>query len=198
VNTQFLPSLSYDLLHTLTFDALYACLVILTFVVIERLLYFTYLNLRERKVAVAMRQVSFDPGDFFAHNAARDVITRSLGEYAKIPKDGARSELEDISSALFLHLDAKVNARLWILDTIVTAAPLLGLLGTILGIMQTFNALSQGGISDPSAVSRGIGTALIATALGIGTALYGLVTHNMLHRYAEYLTTNFKDFLLRI
>jgi hypothetical protein len=44
----------------------------------------------------------------------------------------------------------------------------------------------------PGAVSRGIGTALLATAL------YGLVTHNMLHRYAEYLTTNFKDFLLRL
>ena len=82
-------------------------------------------------------------------------------------------------------------------STIGTAAPLLGLLGTILGIMQTFTALSAGGISDPAAVSRGIGTALAATAVGIGTALYGLLGHNLLHRQAEYISDRFKVFLLR-
>ncbi len=90
-----------------------------------------------------------------------------------------------------------MNARLWILDTIVTAAPLLGLLGTILGIMQTFTALAAGGVSDPAAVSRGIGTALLATAVGIGTALYGLIALNLLSRQAEYLIDRFKTFLLR-
>jgi biopolymer transport protein ExbB len=89
-----------------------------------------------------------------------------------------------------------VNARLWILDTVVTAAPLLGLLGTILGIMDTFSALSSGGISDPAAVSRGIAAALLATAIGIGTALYGLLGHNILHRYSDYLTDEFKGFIL--
>ena len=62
--------------------------------------------------------------------------------------------------------------------------------------METFNALSSGGISDPAAVSRGIAAALIATAIGIGTALYGLVGHNLLHRFAAYLTEEFKGILL--
>jgi hypothetical protein len=62
----------------------------------------------------------------------------------------------------FIAMDKKASARLWILDTIVTAAPLLGLLDTIFGIMETFNALAAGGVPDPAAVSRGTGTALVA------------------------------------
>jgi biopolymer transport protein ExbB len=91
-----------------------------------------------------------------------------------------------------------VSARLWILDTIVTAAPLLGLLGTIFGIMETFNALAAGGVSDPAAVSRGIGTALIATAIGIATALLGLLGNNVLNRRAHVMTEDFKGLLLRL
>ena len=96
-----------------------------------------------------------------------------------------------------MDVDGRVQARLWILDTVVTAAPLLGLLGTILGIMDTFNALSSGGISDPAAVSRGIATALLATAVGIGTALYGLLGHNVLHRAADDLIEGVKSLLLQ-
>ena len=66
-----------------------------------------------------------------------------------------RGQLEDYSSALYIEVDKKISARLWILDTIITAAQLLGLLGTIFGIMQTFTALSAGGVSDPAEVSRG-------------------------------------------
>jgi len=108
----------------------------------------------------------------------------------------ARSRIEDLSAALYIEMDSLISSRLWVLDTIVTAAPLLGLLGTILGIMDTFAALSAGGISDPGAVSRGISAALLATAIGIGTALIGLLGHNVLHRIADVILEEFKSFLL--
>jgi biopolymer transport protein ExbB len=117
---------------------------------------------------------------------------------ARTDDAATRERLEDLSAALYLDVDAAIQARLWVLDTVVTAAPLLGLLGTILGIMDTFNALSAGGISDPAAVSRGIASALAATAIGIGTALYGLLGHNMLHRIADNLTESFKAIILRL
>jgi biopolymer transport protein ExbB len=198
VTVPFLSQLNYESARALTFDALYVCLFLLAFVALERFFYFTYLNLREQRVARAMQGAGFNAATFLARG--RDLVTRSLHEYvsARAREGHARTDLEDLSSAIYLALDSRVNARLWVLDTIVTAAPLLGLLGTILGIMETFNSLSQGGISDPGAVSRGIGAALLATALGIATALAGLIAHNMLHRYAEHLTTNFKDFLLRL
>lgn len=191
--------MNYEFFHDLTFDVLYACLFALTFLILERSFYYFHLALRSNAVAEAIRRAGIDPVRHFTGIAARDVISQSMIEYIDLQKNEgvSRSHVEDLSSALFLHVDGKLNARLWVLDTIVTAAPLLGLLGTILGIMETFAALSQGGISDPTAVSRGIGTALIATAIGIGTALYGLVGHNVLHRQAEHLSENFKGFLLR-
>ena len=111
-------------------------------------------------------------------------------------QDISRNRIEDKSAALYLEMDGLISARLWVLDTIVTAAPLLGLLGTILGIMDTFSALSAGGISDPAAVSRGISAALLATAIGIGTALFGLLGHNILHRISDVILEEFKSFLL--
>ena len=84
-----------------------------------------------------------------------------------------------------------------LLDTIVTAAPLLGLLGTILGIIDTFSALAKAGISDPSGVSAGIGTALFATALGIGVALYGLLFFNYFQEQVERVGDVIKVLLLR-
>jgi biopolymer transport protein ExbB len=123
----------------------------------------------------------------------------SIGAVRQVQQSaGSLRRQEDYSSALFIGVDKTVSARLWILDTIVTAAPLLGLLGTILGIMDTFNALSSGGVSDPAAVSRGIGTALRATAIGIAAALRGLLGNNVLNRRAHVLTEDLKAILLSL
>ena len=130
----------------------------------------------------------------------RDPITHAVARYldAAAHAGVTRGQLEDYSAALYIEVDKKISARLWILDTIITAAPLLGLLGTIFGIMQTFTALSEGGVSDPAEVSRGIGLALTATAIGIAVALVGLVGHNVLNRRAQLLTESFKLFVLRL
>jgi biopolymer transport protein ExbB len=62
------------------------------------------------------------------------------------------------------------------LSTIITAAPLLGILGTVVGIIQSFRLLGEGAdsLSDPSAVSAGIAEALLTTALGLVVALVTL------------------------
>ena len=191
--------MNYDRLHAITFDALYVCLGLLTFVVIERLIYLGYLARCTWRVRAAISAAGFDPVHHTANFTANDVVTCSVREYIEFQRHEAvpRARVDDLSNALFLRVESRINARLWVLDTIVTAAPLLGLLGTILGIMQTFTALAAGGVSDPAEVSRGIGTALLATAIGIGTALYGLVGLNLLSRVSEYLVDRFKVFLLR-
>ncbi|MDR3533748.1 MAG: MotA/TolQ/ExbB proton channel family protein [Rhodopila sp.] len=183
-------------LHSASFDLLYASLVIATFVILERGIYFCWLGICRRRVARAVRE---NGAVAAAAIQSRDAVTRTIRDYVTAQKAEAlsRGQIDDLSAALFLEIDGRVQARLWLLDTIVTAAPLLGLLGTILGIMDTFEALSSGGISDPAAVSRGIAMALLATAIGIGTALYGLLGHNLLHRLADDLTESVKGLLLR-
>lgn len=189
--------MNYDRFHGLTFDALYACIALLTFVLIERALYFGYLTQRAARVRAVIGSGT-EAFDHATELSGDDVLSRSIAEYVLFQRQGiVRARVDDLSNALFLRVEGRIVARLWILDTIVTAAPLLGLLGTILGIMQTFKALAAGGVSDPAEVSRGIGTALLATAIGIFTALYGLVALNLLTRMSEHLVDRFKVFLLR-
>jgi biopolymer transport protein ExbB len=193
--------MNYPLFHALTFDVLYACACVLVFVIFERTLYLSYLAVRSARIA---REIGPKPAAVTAPAVSdrkpRDPITQAVARYVDVAAHTGvtRGQLEDYSAALYIEVDKKISARLWILDTIITAAPLLGLLGTIFGIMQTFTALSQGGVTDPAEVSRGIGLALTATAIGIAVALVGLVGHNVLNRRAQLLTESFKLFVLRL
>lgn len=72
-----------------------------------------------------------------------------------------------------------LDRRLWVLDTVVTLAPLLGLFGTIFGMFHAFNILSQPGHA-PAEVTGGVADALVATACGIFIAMLGLTGFNAL------------------
>ena len=80
----------------------------------------------------------------------------------------------------------RASRFLMIMDTIITLAPLLGLLGTVTGIMGAFNAVGQNGL-DPDAVSSGIGEALIATACGLTIAMSTLIPYNFFTSKVERL-----------
>jgi biopolymer transport protein ExbB len=72
-----------------------------------------------------------------------------------------------------------VDRRLWILDTVVTLAPLLGLFGTIIGMFHAFSVLAAPGHA-PADVTAGVADALVATAFGIFIAMLGLTGYNAL------------------
>jgi biopolymer transport protein ExbB len=79
----------------------------------------------------------------------------------------------------------KMNSGQSLLDTIVTLAPMLGILGTILGIIDSFQALNHAGIDRPTAVVGGISQALTSTAAGLCVAMLALIAYN-LSRYLQY------------
>jgi biopolymer transport protein ExbB len=72
----------------------------------------------------------------------------------------------------------RMKSGMNVLDTIITMAPLLGILGTVLGIIESFDLLSLSGIQDPKAVIGGISQALITTASGLTVALVTLMPYN--------------------
>ena len=74
-------------------------------------------------------------------------------------------------------LAPRIDSGLWVLDTIVTLSPLLGLFGTILGMFHAFSVLATPGHA-PTAITGGVADALLATACGIFIALIGLTAFN--------------------
>ncbi|MCR6656060.1 MAG: MotA/TolQ/ExbB proton channel family protein [Opitutus sp.] len=71
------------------------------------------------------------------------------------------------------------------LDTVITAAPLLGLLGTVTGMMKTFGSMSGDLSSAAGAITGGVAEALIATACGLAIAIMGLLPYNYLNARTE-------------
>ena len=79
-------------------------------------------------------------------------------------------------------IETSLSRRLWVLETIVTAAPLLGLMGTIAGMMDAFKIIGGSGIVNPTGVTGGVAQALIATAIGLLIALIALFGFNFFSR----------------
>jgi biopolymer transport protein ExbB len=84
-----------------------------------------------------------------------------------------------------------LEKRIDTIDTVITAAPLMGLLGTITGMMASFQVLSEKGVNEPNAITGGVAEALIATATGLVIALICLVAYN-------YLTSQVKLFIYEV
>lgn len=83
---------------------------------------------------------------------------------------------------------AKMKRGLSVLDTIITLSPLVGILGTVSGIINSFDLLGDMGIQDPKAVTGGIAQALITTAAGLSVAIVTLIPYNVLVRKVEKFT----------
>jgi biopolymer transport protein ExbB len=79
-------------------------------------------------------------------------------------------------------VEKTLGRGLWVLETVVTAAPLMGLLGTLTGMMQAFKVIGGSGLVAPTEVTSGVAQALIATALGLLIAIFALFGFNFFAR----------------
>jgi biopolymer transport protein ExbB len=92
----------------------------------------------------------------------------------------------------------RIKAYLPILDTIITLAPLLGLLGTITGMISAFGIVSDVGLGQPQAITGGIAEALIATATGLCIAIMTLMPYNYFRSAVEQLTERMEEQATRL
>jgi biopolymer transport protein ExbB len=79
----------------------------------------------------------------------------------------------------------RMRRHLGVLDTMITVAPLLGIFGTVIGIITSFEILGSTGIEHPQAVTAGIAQALITTASGLGIAILSVFPFNYFNSRAE-------------
>ncbi len=92
------------------------------------------------------------------------------------PREVMMERLEDSGRHVVHELERFLNT----LGTIAGVAPLLGLLGTVTGIIKAFNAINQGGMGNPQMLSGGISEALLTTAAGLCVAIPALIAYRYL------------------
>jgi biopolymer transport protein ExbB len=192
-------NINMNLLHDITFYVMYGAAALAAFVVVERSIFFGYSLRKARKLVPAIsakvRSTEDLPSELTAHDSLPLQLVSQIYEGRR--QLSSHQELEDLSQAIYISMRGKLSHSMWILEAVVAGAPLLGLLGTIMGIIDTFKALAEAGVSDPGEVSRGIGTALYATALGISIALIGMVFNSHLQDRMELINDHLKMLLLR-
>jgi biopolymer transport protein ExbB len=108
------------------------------------------------------------PRNYFAR------FFRIIMEHRKRPVWWIESRAAEEASLI----EKSLGRWLWILETTVTAAPLLGLLGTITGMVRAFKLFGSEGLVDPRGVTGGVAEALIATAVGLFIAIGALFSYN--------------------
>jgi len=112
------------------------------------------------------------------HHGGKDEID---GQQRLAPRDGDSGKADERQ---FEEVEAS-GSYLWILGTIGSSAPFIGLFGTVVGIMRAFHSMALVGTGGFGVVAGGISEALIATALGLAIGIVSLVFYNYLQNRVE-------------
>jgi biopolymer transport protein ExbB len=110
------------------------------------------------------------------------------------PREIMMERLEDTGRHVVHELERFLNT----LGTIAGISPLLGLLGTVTGIIRSFNAIQAGGMGDPRALSGGIAEALIATVAGLCVAIPSLIAYRYLRGRVDGIVIEMEKHAIRI
>lgn len=111
-------------------------------------------------------------------------------EEAVKASDQDKELVEEVMYEKMLEAQPKVERFLSVIAVTAAVAPLLGLLGTVTGMINTFKMITLFGTGDASSLSGGISEALITTELGLVVAIPSLVAHAMLNRKAQSIMAN--------
>ncbi len=119
---------------------------------------------------------------------ALEVARRSTSATARVIAAGLSERQAPPAAAMEAAAQTEMSRLrnyLPVLDTIITLSPLLGLLGTVTGMIAAFGILSTSGMNQPNAITGGVAEALIATAAGLAIAIATLVPYNYFLSRAE-------------
>ena len=138
-----------------------------------------------RRVGELISRVSWE--------GAKDVCVRNAGAVAQVletiirHRDRPRDQQEELVYESILSQKPKLDRFLSMLNIIAAAAPLLGLLGTVTGMIGTFEVITTHGTGDPKILSGGISEALLTTELGLIVAIPALFFHAILSSRVDHI-----------
>jgi biopolymer transport protein ExbB len=164
---------------------LLACSLVALTVVIERAIFWLAIN-RRRNTALlnevlalcetgnweAVRQKAAGTRDY----AIKIIVTGILHREFSMTKAMESAAADQVR---------RMRRFMGVLDTMITVAPLLGIFGTVTGIIQSFEVLGASGIERPVEVTAGIAQALITTAAGLAIAILSVIPYNFFDSLCE-------------
>ena len=114
--------------------------------------------------------------------SSNGVLARALRKGIEL-RDAGKDELRPWLDDVFFAEEREIRKYNRLIITIVSAAPLLGLLGTVIGMIETFDSLGDMSLfSQSGGIAGGISQALITTQMGLAVAIPGLIVNGMLQR----------------
>lgn len=182
------------------FYALAFCSLIAMAVIIERLIALRRGRVLPRQILDVLESVG--PGKDLS--LALELCKRNPG----VLSDVVRAGLEHANGDWEVMRDAVIDAgreqvptierHLFWLQTVAQASPLLGLLGTVFGMIRMFSSVALSGLGDPQVLSRGISEAMLATAEGLCIGIPALVAYNYLTSRSEQLIAEIETHASRV
>ena len=163
------------------------CSILVAAIAIERMVY-----LRKMKTASPTFMTDLNThlksGDL---DGARSLCQHTDGVVPALIAGGLtattdKDKLEQVFESGATIAASRLRYRVGMLDMIVTLSPLLGLLGTVIGMIQSFSVFNLKS-GEPMAITGGIGEALIATATGLCVAIFALVVYTILNHKIDAL-----------
>lgn len=153
---------------------LLACSIAAVAVILERTWFWSRTSVKKDETAALAMIDKLENGNAVAEAHPVGILSDMLGAGLSVPPSESGKAMEIVA----LEAVARMRRGMSILDTIITAAPMLGIMGTVLGIISSFDMLGAAGVSDPKAVIAGIAQALITTATGLGIAVVTIFPFN--------------------
>ena len=155
-------------------------------VILDRAIWWLRLQATIRTSQQELARTAIGTGDF---SSAWKLTLDTPDPYLRNLAEGMTHAHTSMLAAMQLHathLIEKSEARMWVISTLITLAPLLGLFGTVVGIMGSFSFVGDEQLA-ATKVSGGIAEALIATACGIGIAILCLLPYNFFRKRVSLL-----------
>ena len=161
------------------------CSIALVYIIVEKYIYLKqqYINPNVVIKAIQNDLIRFGQNETLSLlKKHKKAIFRIAGEsikYTHLDRDSRQDYIKEASLKEVEQLEKNIS----FLSAIITISPILGLMGTVLGIMDIFNVISGGNIGNPELLSKGIAEALITTVSGLAITIPGVILyHQFRHR----------------